>query len=319
VTTAIVTGGTGFVGANLARRLLRAGVDVHLFVRPGFARWRIEEIQDDVRLHVVDLGDAEVLARSVALIQPRWVFHLAAYGAYSTQTDVDRIVQTNLIGTINLVNACIQVGCDAFVNAGSSSEYGFKDHAPSEREWLEPNSDYAWSKAAATLFCRLTAQRRAAPIITLRLYSVYGPYEEPTRLMPTIIARGLRGELPPLVNPDIARDYVYIDDVCEAFVLTATTTGQELGAVYNVGTGVQTSLRDVVDLARRQLRIHQQPVWGSMPGRIWDTPVWVADSRAIRAALGWYPRVDVAGGFGAFVEWLRRDSEVARFYISTQS
>src|SRR5947207_10600420 len=251
----VLTGASGFVGANLARRLLRDGHELHLFLRRNHHPWRIEAIQNDVQLHEADLSDEESLVRIVESIRPEWVFHLAAYGAYSTQTDLRRMVWTNILGRMNLVQACLKTGFEAFVNTGSSSEYGFKDHAPAETELLEPNSHYAVTKASATLFCRHTAISRAVPLVTLRLYSVYGPYEEPRRLMPTLVVRGLDGELPPLADPDIARDYVYVDDVSEAYCLSASRPGQAPGAVYNVGTGVQTSLREVVQAARRVLGI----------------------------------------------------------------
>ncbi len=310
----LVTGATGFVGANLARRLLADGHEVHLLVRPGYARWRIAAIRDDVRVHEAALVDAAVVAALFARVRPDWVFHLAAHGAYSGQTDLAQMVQTNVVGTINLVEAALGPGFEAFVHAGSSSEYGFKDHAPPETEWLEPNSHYAVTKASATLFCRYTAQSRGVAIRTLRLYSVYGPWEEPTRLVPTLVVRGLRGELPPLVSPDTARDYLYADDVSDACLLAASRPDQEPGAVYNLGTGVQTTLREVVAVARRVLGIDAEASWGSMPARRWDTAVWVADNRAIARALGWRPRVGLEEGFRRMVEWYRAHPEVHAAY-----
>jgi nucleoside-diphosphate-sugar epimerase len=154
------------------------------------------------------------------------------------------------LGTINLLQACLETGFESFVNTGSSSEYGFKDHAPPENEWLEPNSHYAVTKASATQFCRYTAQQYGVHVPTLRLYSVYGPYEEPTRLLPTLISRGMRGKLPPLVDGNVARDFVYVDDVKQAYLLAAQRTDVEPGAIYNVGTPVPTSIGEVVNIAR---------------------------------------------------------------------
>lgn len=315
----LVTGATGFVGANLARRLVVDGHDVHLLVRPGLgpgsAAWRLDGLRAHSRLHHVDFAsDPDGLDRVVGEIRPEWVFHLAAHGAYSSQTDLHRMAQTNVIGTMNLVQSCLRVGFEAFVNTGSSSEYGFKDHAPSETEWLEPNSHYAVTKAAATLFCRYTAQSQRVHLPTLRLYSVYGPWEEPSRLMPQLIVRGLRGELPPLVDPRIARDYVYADDVTEAYLLAADTADQEPGAVYNVGTGIQTSLGELVGLVREVLPVTAEPAWGSMPARGWDTAAWVADSRKIRDELGWTPRSTLEQGFRAMVEWFRGDPALLDLY-----
>ena len=310
----LITGATGFVGANLTRRLLQDGHEVHLLVRQGYRAWRIEAICTEVQLHEVDFTDEEVLTHVVGNIRPDWIFHLAAHGAYPSQTDLRQMVQTNIMGTINLVEACLRTGFEAFVNTGSSSEYGFKDYAPSETEWLEPNSHYAVTKASATLYCCYTAQSRGVHIPTLRLYSVYGPYEEPTRLMPTLIIRGLKGELPPLVNPDVAHDYVYVEDVIEAYLLSATQPNQKLGAVYNVGTGVQTSLHQAVDIARRVMNIRVEPVWETMSNRKWDTNAWVADNRKIRAELGWQPRHTFEQGFRLMVNWFHANPSMSNFY-----
>lgn len=302
----LITGATGFVGANLARRLLREGCQVHLLVRQEHSTWRLQGIAGQVRLHQVELDDRPALDRLISQVRPEWIFHLAAYGAYSWQTELPQMIQTNITGTANLVEACARIGFAAFVNTGSSSEYGAKDHPPAEDEALEPNSHYACTKAAATLLCRYTARSRNLHLPTLRLYSVYGPYEDPGRLFPALIRKGLQGELPPLVSPDTMRDYVHVDDVCAAYLLAASRPGQAPGAIYNVGTGAQTSMRQLVELARKALGIAVEPRWGSMPARIWDTSVWVADNRRIREALGWQPRTSLEEGFSRTAEWFRQ-------------
>ena len=305
----VLTGGTGFVGANLARRLLHDGHEVHLLVRRGARWWRLQGVLDQVRPHVVDFADEGALRQVAEEIRPDWVFHLATHGAYSYQNDLRTIIQTNVLGVINLVEVFAELGFEAFVNTGSSSEYGFKDHAPTEEEWLDPNSYYAVAKSSATLFCRYTAQARRLHIPTLRLYSVYGPYEEPTRLIPTLIEAGLAKCLPVLAAPDTARDYVYVDDVVDAYLLAAATPGLDRGAVYNVGSGRQTTLREVVDIAKRVLNISAEPAWGTMGSRSWDTDVWVADSALIDKQLGWKAAHSFENGFRATVAWRRQKRE----------
>jgi nucleoside-diphosphate-sugar epimerase len=121
------------------------------------------------------------------------------------------------------------------------------------------------------------------------------------------MTRGLAGELPPLVHPDIARDYVYIDDVSEAYLRAASYPGQERGAVYNVGTGKQTTLREVVDVARRVLGVSAEARWGAMPQRVWDTHTCIANSQKIHDDLAWSPRVSFEDGF-------RDNPNVQRYY-----
>lgn len=304
----LVTGAGGFVGANVALRLLREGYDLHLLARRD--SWRLREI--DAPKHVVDLTDSEGVADLLERLRPEWIFHLAAYGAYASQKDLARMIDVNFAGTTSLVNAALRCGCEAFIHAGSSSEYGFKHEPPGEQEWIDPNSDYAVTKAAATLYCRSIAVRHQVRFVTLRLYSVYGPYEEPTRLIPTLLVYGAKGRLPPLVNPDVARDFVYVDDVSDAFLRAAKTEGQPYGAVYNVGTGVQTSLRELVQVIRSLLNIAAEPEWGAMPNREWDTANWVANHEAISAALGWQPRYTLEAGLQLTRAWF--DEARIKFY-----
>jgi dolichol-phosphate mannosyltransferase len=308
----LVTGAGGFVGANLVRRLVSEGHAVTALVSPNSLRWRLAGLGAVAEFAEVDLCDAEAIRTTVRDTQPAWVFHLAAHGAYSWQTDLDRIMATNFLATMHLVNACRASGCEAFIHAGSSSEYGFKAQAPSESEAVEPNSAYAVAKAAATSYCGFMARNDGFPAVTLRLYSVYGPMEDPRRLMPALISRGLRNELPPLAGPDVAHDFVEVGDTIDA--LMRATAATRPGSVYNVGTGRQTSLADVVSVARRVLKIESEPAWDSATGRSWDTHSWVADNRKIHDELGWEPSTDLEKGFREMARWLISTPDVWSMY-----
>jgi UDP-glucose 4-epimerase len=306
----IVTGATGFVGANLVRRLLKDGHEVHVLIRPGYAHWRIDTILHDLMIHIVNLSDAQALRTTVEAIKPDWIFHLAANGAYSWQNNADQILSTNFQGTINLVNASLHVGFETFVNTGSSSEYGYKTHAPSENEYLEPNSYYAVSKASATQFCRFTATKEKVRIPTLRLYSVYGPFEDPRRLIPSLILKGKSGLFPPLVNPSTARDFIYAEDVIDTYLLTASKPIADYGAVYNVGSGTQTTLKEAVALTRNIFHISKSPSWNTMSARSWDTNVWIADIRKIQSDMGWQPAYSFEKGFKETIDWFLKNASI---------
>jgi nucleoside-diphosphate-sugar epimerase len=120
--------------------------------------------------------------------------------------------------------------------------------------------------------------------------------------------------LPALVDPATARDYVYVEDVIDAYLLAAEHHGSELGAIFNVGSGVQTSLREVVAIARHVLGISTTPVWGSMPGRVWDSNVWLSDIGKIQKELGWSPRYSLESGFRATADWIRSQPSIAQWY-----
>jgi len=303
----LVTGASGFVGANLVRRLLKDGHEAHLLLRPSHQSWRLEEIAGDVHLHEADLQDSDGVRRVVLTAQPDWVFHLAAYGAYPDQTSLPHMVATNLLGCATLVDACAETGVESFVYAGSSSEYGFKDHAAVEHEVLEPNSHYAITKAAATHYCQCVALERNLNAVTVRLYSIYGPFEEPSRLIPTLILHGLRGMLPPLASPATGRDFVYVDDAVDAMLQVAAAPSIQRGAIYNICTGVQSTLADVVAVGRKLMKISAEPVWSTMPDRSWDTDRWVGSPHRIEKEIGWRAQTMLEEGLKKTIRWFKEN------------
>lgn len=304
---AVVTGGTGFVGSNLVRRLLAEGHEVHLIVRRTSDRSRLEDIESDLSLHELEIEDTEALVRLLSGTAPDWLFHLAVHGGYSFETDPVRIVRTNVLGTSALLTAA--GSCETlkvFVNTGSSSEYGDRDHAPTEEEPPSPNSNYAITKAASTWLSQRAGRESGRPTPTLRLYSVYGPWEEPRRLIPTLIRHGLSGSFPPLGSPSTVRDFVYVDDVVNAYLRVATSPPEDdPGAIFNIGTGGQTTLRELVEIAAEVFEISGEPRWGDYPPRAWETEVWMADIEKAKRELGWAPEVVLAEGLRRMGEWAR--------------
>ena len=294
--------------------LLHDGHEVHAAIRPDSDSWRLDDLGDEICVHRASLADRRSLVDLLQASAPQWIFHLAAHGAYSWQTDVSTIFTINATGAAHLLDLALERDVEAFVQTGSSSEYGFKDHAPGELEWIEPNSAYAVSKAAATHYARAASLREDRHVVTLRLYSAYGPWEEPNRLMPALAVHGLHGSLPPLADPRTARDYVYVGDVCEALLMVASRPDLPRGSVYNLASGRQTSLQELVAAVRSELHLAVEPEWGGMAARSWDTHVWVGNPSLIEAEAGWRARIGLAEGFRDLVSWLNEDSARIEFY-----
>jgi nucleoside-diphosphate-sugar epimerase len=300
----LVTGAAGFVGANLSRVLVASGETVHVLLRPGTRRWRVEEIEDRLNVHVADLTDGDAIDRLVDEVRPTVVYHLATHGAYHQQGDAERILRTNVLGLWNLLRACHRVGFELFVNTGSSSEYGRKRFAMREADMLDPDSFYAVAKSAQSLLCHHLGRESGAPIVTLRLFSVYGPYEEPGRLIPTLLMAAIHDKPIDMVSPATARDFVYVDDVVRTY-LEIEKLKKLPGEILNLGSGVQSSLADVVagvqELVEKPLHVH----WGCEPPRPWDTDVWVADVSKVRRLIGFRPRVSLQEGLQRSLAWVR--------------
>jgi nucleoside-diphosphate-sugar epimerase len=310
---AMVTGAGGFVGANLVRALLARGDQPEAIVRPGGDPWRLEEVRGELPLIPVDLDDADALAGAVVDRRPDVLFHLAASGGYSWQRDLDAMLSVNVRATESLLVAAREVGARV-VHAGSSSEYGHRHGAASELDRLEPNSHYAVTKAAATHLCRLAASTHGQVAVTLRLYSIYGPWEDPRRLMPTLVRTAAQGHWPPLVAPDTARDFVWVGDACDAFIRAATAEFDDPGAILNIASGTQTSLSALVDIARRVFDVEELPRWGTMDARAWDTDVWLGDPTAAASVLGWKGRTSLYEGLETMADWLQQRPHLLERY-----
>ena len=305
----LVTGGTGFVGSCLVRRLAGEGHEVHMLVRHSSNRWRLADVAGHVTEHYGDLADFEAVDNCVARVRPEVICHLATYGGFAFQQDARAIVEANLLGTMNLLTACEKVGFRLFINTGSSSEYGEKRHAMSEGDLPEPVGVYGVSKVASTLYCRSEAAAKGLPVLTLRLFSPYGPWDDPQRLIPFAAVRLLEGEPPRLSSPASVRDYVYIDDVVDCYLSLISGTAVAAGdGIYNIGSGRQSSIGDVVAELERLAGTGVRAVWGERPVARPEPAVWMADISRAREQLGWEPRTGLQDGLAATVEWLRGNS-----------
>ena len=313
---ALVTGAGGFVGANLVRHLLERGDEPIAMLRPETSSWRLADITAETRIEFVDLTHPDDVLRSVREVRPDVIFNLSARGAYSWQADLDEMLAVNVRATETLLEAARLVDA-RLIQAGSSSEYGFADRATAELDRVEPNSYYAITKAAATHLCRLAAAQYGQHAVTLRLYSVYGPWEQPGRLMPTLVDRALDGAYPPLAAPTTARDFVWIEDVCDAFVRAATTDLDDRGSVLNVASGVQTTLRSLVEIVKPLFDIESDPVWRSMPARGWDTAVWVGDPSTTADVIGWTAGTSFEHGLRTLAAWMQADPTRRARYVPT--
>ncbi len=304
----LVTGATGFVGACLTRRLVELGHDVRIFTRRDSDCWRIADLLPRLENHQLDLREQSAVEAAVTGIRPEAVCHLATFGGFSFQQDTAAIMGANLLGTVNLLQASAKVGFRCFINTGSSSEYGLKSAAMRETNLLEPLGDYGVSKAAATLFCRSEALQKGLPVVTLRLFSPYGPWDDPRRLIPYVIREILLHNSPLLTTPASVRDYIYIDDVVDLYLLLLERPVAG-GAIFNAGSGEQYSIGDVVGLLREMAGNGVEPLWGSKVSARPEPAVWRAEIDKVQSELGWQPRTGLREGLAATVAWMREHLE----------
>ena len=297
----LITGASGFIGSNLARYLVKKNMDVHLVLRKK-NNWRINDIKKLAKLYYCDLSSKKQTNNIIAKIKPKTIFHLATHGSYSFENNFDQIINSNIHGTINLLYACKKYGFSKFINTGSSSEYGFKKKSMSEYDILEPNSYYAVSKSFQSNFTTYEAQANNLPIVTVRPFHIYGPYEDSRRLIPNLILNLLKNQLPPLVDKKITRDLVYIDDAVK-FYLELAIKKNINGHIFNLGSGKKTKLTKIVKEIQKIMNTNINPKWNSMPNRKWDHYEWSANMSKTKKIIKFIPKTNLLTGLKKTVDW----------------
>jgi dolichol-phosphate mannosyltransferase len=301
----LVLGAGGFVGYNLFRTLAALRTDVYAVAHRLHAGWRLGQAEvPSSQLLICDLNFRKSVRHLVDTCRPRTVFNLAAYGAYPHQQDNDLIYRTNFLSTLHLLEALEARGFDAYVHAGSSSEYGLNAAGPSEDDAPVPNSHYAVSKLGNAGLLKYLGRVKELPVANLRLYSVYGPWEEPDRLIPVLLEKARAGILPPLVAPGISRDFVHVADALRAFVAAARGMGPSVrGESFNIATGRRTTMADLAGLSKSLFRVPAEPVFGSMANRRWDVEAWYGNPGKAARLLGWKPEVLLEDGLRSTLDW----------------
>lgn len=300
----LVTGATGFVGSNLVRRLIPNGHDIHILTRNLSNKWRLIDCFSDLHNHTVDLLKQEELKGLMNKIKPDVIFHLATSGIYGgVQRPDAEVIETNLIGTVNLINACNDTDYKCFINTGSSSEYGPKKEPMKETDICEPMNFYGISKCAATLYGQSIAQTNDKPIIGLRLFSPFGPFDDKSRLMTYAITNALKNKPLLLGNPNAVRDYIYIEDVLDVYLQSIEIASGLKGEVFNVGSGSQKTISYIVNKIIEITDSQSKVKWNSFSGRAHDTEKWEANIEKISRSFNWRPNYHIDDGIRQTISW----------------
>ncbi len=309
---ALVTGAGGFVGSHLVERLVADGDEVRAFVRytsTGRAGW-LDTLPAEVRraVEVVrgDVRDDEAVSAAMAGIDT--VFHLAALVGipYSFLHPRD-VVGTNAGGTLNVLLAARAAGVDRLVHASTSEVYGSAQAVPiDETHALRAQSPYAASKIAAEKLVESFHASYGLPAVVLRSFNIYGPRQSARAVIPAVIRQALASDEVHLGADTPTRDFNFVADTVDAFV-RAGRLPAAVGRVFNVGTGREIAIADLVALVarllgRESLRIVTREERLRPPGS--EVTRLSADSRRARDLLGWAPQSTLEQGLRTTIDWL---------------
>ncbi len=310
----LVTGAGGFIGSHLVEALVKAGASVRAMVHYnalGLAGWLdLSSVRNDIDLFWGDVTDSDSAHEAVNGIEI--VFHLAALIAipYSYHAPAS-YVKTNIVGTMNVLQAARSLGVQRIIHTSTSEVYGTAQYAPiDESHPLQGQSPYSASKIAADKFAESFHLSFGLPVVTVRPFNAFGPRQSARAIIPTIITQCLRGDVLHLGNVNPSRDMNFVANTVAGFMLAALCPQAE-GKVINLGSGRDLSIINLAQLIEKlmgksmEYKLEKQRVrpTGSEVERL------VADSTLARTLLGWRPEVDLEKGLSITIQWFRENME----------
>jgi UDP-glucose 4-epimerase len=301
----LVTGASGFIGSHVVQRLVDQGADVHALTSTVSAVYpvRLVPLRERITMHEGNLIDRSAMDAVVDKVRPEYVLHLGAFTHVGKSWHrVDECIQANVQGTVNLLQALARFEPRRFVYTGTSEIYGDIDVPFREDARVNPISPYSVSKYAGERFCRMFHQSYEWPIVMLRPFNAYGPGQTPDRIIPEIIVRGLRRQELKMTEGHQTREFNFVEDIAEGFVLAATTPGVE-GQVLNLGCGEEVSMRQLAQKILDLMGNPVEPQFGALPERPTEIHRMFCDSTKAREALGWAPRHSLDEGLKKTIEW----------------
>jgi len=310
----LVTGAGGFVGSHLTERLVRAGGRVRAMVHYnalGTWGWLDQSpVRGDIDVMASDLADRDSVVR--AMTGSEIVFHLGALIAipYSYEAPAS-YVHTNVIGTLNVLQAARELGVERVVHTSTSEVYGTAQYVPiDEKHPLQGQSPYSASKIGADKMAQAFHRSFGVPVVTLRPFNTFGPRQSARAVIPTIITQCLAGDTVHLGSLEPTRDFSYVTDSVEGYLLAAGTD-KVVGMTINLGSGREISIGDLartimemtgsaatIESDERRLRPEASEV-----DRL------LADNSLARSLLGWRPQVTLEDGLARTIDWIRQNPE----------
>ena len=307
----LVTGGGGFIPSHLVRRLVKMGAEVFATVKYNsiIDNVRLVDIWDDVNIIEADLRNIDSLSQ-IKSIKPDIILHMAAYNHVGDSfLHANESMNSNSIGTVNLLESYQDY--ELFVYTSTSEVYGYQDSVPFEESMLpSPISPYSVGKYSGELYARMKADHQNKPITVLRPFNAFGPYQSNRAVISEIISKCLIGIPIDTTSGEQTREFNYVTNLVDGFILAIENKDQVLGKVINLGGGEEVKIKDLVKLIHDLTNSNSELNIGALENR--PTEIWrmYTDAKIARNVLGWKPKISFKEGLIKTIEWQKMFSQI---------
>jgi len=305
-----VAGSTGFLGSNLLRFFLQSGHEIYAQIRNSSNTWRIDDIINQANVVRVDSLASAKFQNIMEKVNPEIVLNAMGADQKAALQDISINWNSNFISLVYLANSIKNLRDSILIHAGSASEYGKATQIRnpiSEDTGCEPVSEYALSKFFATDYLRYFSTRHSVKIFVFRIFNLYGPYENKDRLIAETCLKAIKGEKITLKNPSVSRDFIYVNDVAEAFQVAAFEGDIHTNFdIFNLGTGKATTVAQVASFINSINGERSEIVTSVGDLRPENTiPGPIADMTKTESILKWKAKYDIKSGLEEVNQWFR--------------
>lgn len=296
----LVVGGTGFIGHNLCASSLRHGLKVTSLSLSGTTPYLLK----DVQYLSCDVRDLSELSSTLGSHQFDYVVNTSGYINHSRLcSGGSTVLRDHVLGTINLITSLDKKSLIRFVNLGSSDEYGQTPSPLTESSNTEPRSLYSLSKSLSSQILSYLNDHEAISSVTLRLFLVYGPFQNTERFLPSLIRSCLTNTPFHMTDGQQIRDYCFVDDICLG-ILSTLAARQISSPIFNLGSGTPVSIHEVATTVQSIIGsgdVH----FGSISTRPGESKALYPDISRAMDHLGWIPQTSLHSGLSQTIDWYR--------------
>ncbi len=315
----LVTGAGGFIGSHLTEALLELSAEVRAFVHYnsrndwGFLEELSQEAKYSIDVISADLRDYHAVKQATKQIDI--VFHLgASIGIPYSLAYPNDVIETNVIGTLNILKASLENKVSKIIHTSTSEVYGTAQYVPiDERHPLSPQSPYAASKIAADKLAESFFRSYGLPVSILRPFNTFGPRQSLRAIIPTIITQLLESKKVVVGNPKPSRDFTFIADTVRGFILLARKNGVE-GETFNLGTKKDITIRELILLISKligvkpKIEVNDRRIRGNQS----EVMKLISDNSKAVKILEWQPAYTIEEGLNLTIEWLKGKKEFGK-------